>query len=126
VSTLRGKMDFGNENFSFEFSLENITLLCSLKTAEDDIEYNRQEIVGALCNRKCEHFFYDALSDLDWILKCADDGELAHWACTHLLTTENPAKFKKILCHSPRDVAIQTLMDNAYSDCEFCFCNFGL
>lgn len=113
-----------NENFSFTFSFKNIILLCSSKTSEDDLEYDRQDLVTCLCNRKCAHFFYDSIADLDWILNCKDDEKLSSWACEHLSNDfQGP---KKILCHSPRDVAIQTLMDNAYTDCEFCFCNFRL
>lgn len=121
---LTTKMDFSHEDFDVEFSFKNIVLFCSTKTAEDDMEYNRQELVICLCNRKCGHFLYDAIADLDWILKSQDDNELCSWACEHFAENSRETETKHILCHSPKDAAIQILLDTAYTDCEFCFCNF--
>ncbi len=116
--------DFTHEDFALQFSFENIVLYSSSKTCDDDIQYDRQDLVTRLSNRKCSHYLNNAINDLDWILKCTDDNELMLWACKRIYETQRETKH--ILCHSPRDVAIQTLLDNAYIDCDWCFTFFPL
>lgn len=108
------------DNFSYTATFNNIELLCSCKTKDDDMVYDRTNLVKCLFNRKCGHYLDEAITDLDWILQNDEDKELCEWICIYLKEAQNQSK--QIICHSPRDAAIQTLLDNAYADCEFCFC----